>query len=92
MTKNIADIIGKIPAGAKLIPGHGPLSTIDDLKSYHRMLLETTDLVRKKIDAGKTLDQIKSEGVPEEWKSWGTGFIKTDLWLEIVHRSLTARK
>lgn len=92
LTKNIGEIIEKIPAGAKLIPGHGPLSTIDDLKTYHNMLIKTTDIVRQKIAAGKTLDQIKSEGLPDEWKSWGTGFIKTDVWLEIVHRSLTAGK
>jgi len=91
LAKNIAEIITKIPAGAKLIPGHGPLSTIDDLKLYHRMLLETTDVVRKKVAAGKTLDQIKSEGLPEEWKSWGTGFIKTDQWIELIHISLTQK-
>jgi cyclase len=92
LTKNIGEIIGKIPEGAKLIPGHGPLSTIDDLKAYHNMLQQTSDIVRQKIAAGKTMDQIKSEGLPDEWKSWGTGFIKTDLWLEIVYKSLTAKK
>jgi len=92
LTKNIGEIIEKIPAGAKLIPGHGPLSTIDDLKTYHNMLLKTSDVVRQKISAGKTLEQIKTEGLPDEWKSWGTGFIKTDLWLEIVYKSLTAKK
>lgn len=91
LAKNIGEIITKIPAGANLIPGHGPLSTIDDLKLYHRMLLETTDVVRKKVAAGKTLDQIKSEGLPEEWKSWGTGFIKTDQWIELIHTSLTQK-
>ena len=92
LTKNIGEIIEKIPAGAKLIPGHGPLSTIDDLKTYHSMLLKTSDIVRQKISSGKTMDQIKTEGLPDEWKSWGTGFIKTDLWLEIVYKSLTAKK
>lgn len=92
LTKNIGEIIEKIPAGAKLIPGHGPLSTIDDLKTYHSMLIKTTDIVRQKIAAGKTLDQIKTESLPDEWKSWGTGFIKTEMWLEIVYRSLTAKK
>ena len=92
LTKNIGEIIEKIPAGAKLIPGHGPLSTIDDLKTYHNMLIKTTDIVRQKIAAGKTLDQIKTESLPDEWKSWGTGFIKTEMWLEIVYRSLTAKK
>ena len=88
LAKNIGEIITKIPAGAKLIPGHGPLSTIDDLKLYHRMLLETTDVVRTKLAAGKTLDQIKSEGFAEEWKSWGAGFIKTDQWIDLINASL----
>jgi glyoxylase-like metal-dependent hydrolase (beta-lactamase superfamily II) len=91
LAKNVGEIITKIPAGAKLIPGHGPLSTIDDLKLFHRMLLETTVVVRKKVAAGKTLDQIKSEGLPEEWKSWGTGFIKTEQWIELIHASLTRK-
>lgn len=92
LIRNIGEIIGKIPPGAKLIPGHGPISTLDDLKSYHRMLQQTTEIVRGKIAAGKTLDQIKSEGLPAEWAPWGTGFIKTDIWIETIYRSLTAKK
>ena len=91
LAKNIGEILGKLPAGVKLIPGHGPISTVDDLKLYHRMLVETTDIVRKKMAAGKTLAQIKTEGLPEEWKSWGSGFIKTDVWIEIIHTSLTKK-
>jgi len=91
LTKNIGEIIAKIPAGAKLIPGHGPISTVDDLKSYHNMLQQTTQIVRQKISAGKTLDQIKSEGLPAEWAPWGTGFIKTDRWVETIYKSLTAK-
>jgi glyoxylase-like metal-dependent hydrolase (beta-lactamase superfamily II) len=91
MAKNVGEIIPKLPAGAKLIPGHGPISTIDDLKAYHRMLLETTEIVRKKIAAKKSLEQVKKEGLPAKWKSWGEGFIKTDQWLELVYRSLTKK-
>jgi glyoxylase-like metal-dependent hydrolase (beta-lactamase superfamily II) len=91
LTKNIADLIPKVPAGAKLIPGHGPISSVEDLKTYHHMLVTTTEIVRKRIAEKKTLDQVKAEGLPAEWQSWGTGFIKTDLWLEIVYRSLTAK-
>jgi cyclase len=91
LIKNIGELVTKIPPTAKLIPGHGPLSTLDDLKSYHRMLVQTTDIVRQKITAGKTLEQIKSEGLPDEWKPWGTGFIKTDLWIETIYKSLTAK-
>ena len=92
LVKNIGELIGKIPPTAKLIPGHGPISTLDDLKSYHRMLQQTTEIVRQKIAAGKTLDQVKSEGLPAEWEPWGTGFIKTDRWVETIYKSLTAKK
>jgi glyoxylase-like metal-dependent hydrolase (beta-lactamase superfamily II) len=91
LVKNIGELITKIPNDAKLIPGHGPISTLDDLKSYHRMLQQTTEIVRGKIKAGKTLDQIKSEGLPAEWAPWGTGFIKTDRWVETIYKSLTAK-
>ena len=88
MTKNIGDIISKLPAGVKIIPGHGPLSDIEGLKAFHRMLIETTDIVRKRMAAGKTLEQIKAEGLPEEWKPWGTGFINTSRWIELIYNSL----
>ncbi len=91
LTRNIAEVIGKLPPGVKIIPGHGPVSTVDDLKSYHRMLVETTDIVRKRMAAGKSVEQIKAEGLPKAWKNWGTGFIKTDRWLETIFKSLSKR-
>jgi cyclase len=91
LVKNVGEIIAKLPADVKIIPGHGPLSSLDDLKQYHRMLTETMSVVQKKMAEGKTVDQIKSEGLPDEWKEWGTGFIKTDMWLETIYRSLSKK-
>jgi cyclase len=88
LAKNVGEIIGRLPAGVKIIPGHGPLSTLDDLKLYQRMLTETIDVVRKQAEAGQSLEQIKAAGLPETWKSWGTGFIKTDQWIELIYRSI----
>jgi glyoxylase-like metal-dependent hydrolase (beta-lactamase superfamily II) len=89
--RNIGDVIAKIPAGAKIIPGHGPLATIDDLKAFHAMLLETVDIVRKQMAAGKTLDDIKKAGMPEKYKSWGAGFVNTDRWITTIHTGLSSK-
>ncbi len=89
LTKNIGDIAARLPADVRIIPGHGPISALDDLKRYHRMLIETTAIIRKEMGAGKTLEQLKAAGLPEEWKTWGTGFIKTDRWIETVFKSLS---
>ncbi len=90
--KNVGDVLARLPAGAKIIPGHGPLANAEDLKRFHIMLVTTTDIVRKKIAAGKTVAEIQSEGLPEEWKSWGSGFIKQDGWLATVFASLSRKR
>lgn len=89
LAKNVKIVIDQVPPDVKLIPGHGPVGTLADLKDYHNMLIETTDIVRQGIKAGKTLDRIQSQGLPDQWKDWGNGFIKTDRWLDIIYQSLT---
>lgn len=87
LLKNIGELLQIIPADAKLIPGHGPLSTMDDLKSYNEMLVETTLIVRKQMKEGKPLDEIKKAGLPAKYKEAGSGFIKTESWIETIYKS-----
>lgn len=86
LAKNIGELVKLIPSDAKIIPGHGQISTVSDLKTYHQMLVETTTLVRDKMKT-KTLDAIKKEGLPDKYKDWGTGFIKTESWIETIYKS-----
>lgn len=88
LTKNVEKIIAMVPADTTIVPGHGPLATVDDMKTYHRMLKETTANVAKMIKDGKTLDQIKEAGVPEEWSGYGWR-IDVPTWNGIIHSSLT---
>lgn len=86
--RNVEESIRKIPEGAKLIPGHGPLSTVKELKEFHSMLVETSGIVEKAISEGKSMDQIKAAGLPDKWKSWAAPTITTERWLEILYRGL----
>jgi cyclase len=91
MTKNVADIIAKLPADVKIIPGHGSLATLDDLKNFHQMLVDTTAIVEKGMKKKKTLEVLKKEGLTEKYKSWGSWFIKTDFWVETIFKSLSKK-
>ena len=91
LINNIAVAVKTIPADAKLIPGHGPLATLDDLKAYHQLLVESSKIVQDGMKAGKSLDEIKKAGLPEKFKEAGSGFIKTDMWIEIVYRSYSKK-
>jgi len=90
--RNVANAIRKVPADAKLIPGHGPLSTLKELKEFHEMLLETSAIVQKAIDAGQTLEQIKAAGLPEKWKSWAVPTLNTSRWLDLLYNGLKPKK
>ena len=92
MARNVKAVIDRMPPDVKIIPGHGPLSTLDDLKAYHRMLTGTTAFVRKRMDESKTVEQITAEGLPSEWDEWGKGFIKPDKWIDTIYKSLTEPK
>jgi cyclase len=92
MIDNIGKVLAVVPADAKIIPGHGPLSDKAGLTKFRDVLVATRAAVAEAVAAGKTVDRIKSEKVLAEWDSWGQGFIKTDLWIEMLNRDLTAKK
>lgn len=91
LIKNLDSLIKLIPADAKLIPGHGPISTITDLKNYHQTIVETSDIVREAMKNKKTLEEIKKTGLPEKYKTYGSGFIKTDGWIDTIYKSYSAK-
>lgn len=91
LINNIATLIAQVPADAKLIPGHGPVSTLEDLKAYHQTLVDTSKLIQAEMKKGKSVDEIKKAGLPEKYKDWGSGFIKSDFWIDTVYRSYSKK-
>ena len=91
LIRNVEEVLQQIPEDAKIIPGHGALSDKNGLRAFAAMLKGTTAAVERGIAAGKTLDQLKGEKVLAEWDTWGTGFIKTDVWIETLHAELTGK-
>jgi len=86
LNKSIAQVIAPLPADVKIIPGHGPIATLEELKAYHGMLTATTEHVRAKMKTGKHLKAIQAEGLPAEWQLWGSGFSSTDRWLVTIYQ------
>lgn len=77
-----------IPKDAKIIPGHGRLSSYRDLQEFSEMLGEVTGSVRKQIGEGRTLEEIKAGGLPERWQSWEKRGIPGDFFLTNVYEGV----
>ena len=92
LARHIGQLVDTLPPNSKIIPGHGPLATLDDLQIYRRMLQQTLSTVRASIDAGKKLDQIQAEGLPKQWAQWAWPYVPTRRWIEIVYWSLAKKR
>jgi len=85
-------VIATVAPDTKVIPGHGRLSTAEDLKPYLAMLRETSARVEKGIRDGKTVEQLKGEKVLAGFEKWSGDFITTDKFIETLYSDLSGRK
>ena len=92
MIEGVEKVIGQVPADVKIIPGHGPVSSVDDVRAYLTMLKATRDVVAKALQEGKSLDQMKQAKLLEPWKKYSGDFIKDDAFLETLYNSLSGQK
>ena len=82
----------QLPADVKVIPGHGALSNLDDVRAYTKMLKETSAVVQKELGERKTLDQMKQARILAPWEKFSGSFINTDAFIETLYNSLTGHK
>jgi glyoxylase-like metal-dependent hydrolase (beta-lactamase superfamily II) len=85
--ENIEKILPLVPADAKVIAGHGPLSNRDGLADLQDMLAFTIEFVRTRKARGLTLAEIQSEGFPDQYDEWN-GYITATDWMEMIYQSL----
>jgi cyclase len=91
MIRTIEKVASMIPADTKVIAGHGPLGDRDSLRKFGEVLKGTSAAIQTAIDAGKTVEQMKTEKIFGAWEDWGKGFVKTDQFIELLHRDLTRK-
>ena len=82
----------QLPADVKVIPGHGQLSNLDDVRAFTTMLKETSAVVQKALDSHKRLEEMKQEKILEPWKKWSGDFVNADAFTETLYNSLTGTK
>jgi cyclase len=92
MVGAIDELLPQIPADAKIIPGHGPLSTVADLKKFRGRLDEIVALVSRGLKSGKTVEQMQKEKLLAPYEEWNGGFIKADQYIAMVANELREKK
>ena len=93
MAGGVEKVLSTVPADTKFIPGHGPLSTADDMRRFLKMINDTRAIVAAAVKQGKTAEQMKQEKVLAAYdEQWGKGFIKTNDWIDALYDDVTHSK
>ena len=92
MIAAMEEVVPKLPADVKVIPGHGDIADLDDVRTYTKMLIDTRAVVERGIQQKKTLDQLKQEKVLEPWKKYSGDFVSSDAFIETLYNDLTGKK
>ena len=88
---NVKTLIAKLPANAKLIPGHGEVGTLKDLQTFSNMLEDVIARVETGIRAGKTLAQLKTEKLLAPYAKYAWD-VDNDSFMEMLYTGLSGAK
>ncbi len=92
MIAGVDRLLGMTNADTRIIPGHGPLSTADELRAYRAMLVTVRDHVRALVNQGKTREEvIAARPTADLDGQWGGGGIGPDVFAGIVYDGMTKR-
>ena len=84
-------VLPQIPADAKVVPGHGVVSSRADIARGLDILKEMKAIVEAGISAGKTLEQIVAEKPFEKWQGLLALSVPTNAYIGRFYKELTAK-
>jgi cyclase len=85
------DVLKLVPGDTRIVPGHGEVAGVADLREYLQMLKDTSAVVAGALKAGKTLAQMKAQHILGPWSerySPPKAFVDTDAFTETLYNSL----
>jgi len=90
MVTNADRMIEAVDAKTSIIPGHGPMATLVDLRGYRDMLADVNEKVSKLVRAGKTLDETQAAEPTKPYDDkWGKGFLKPADFVRMLYAGKT---
>ena len=76
-------------AKTRIIPGHGPLSSKDDMRAAHDMLHTVFDRLSAFSKKNASVDEVLHANPVNDLESkWGQGFLKGDAFLRMAYPSI----
>ncbi len=83
--KHLKWVLETYPEDVTLVGGHGPVYTMNQLRSYVNNLELTIVKIAEAKENGLSIEQIKQDRILKDWESYGSFFITEDRWIETIY-------
>ena len=89
MISGVETALGLANEDTRIIPGHGPLASREDLAAYRDFLIKATNNVQSLVDEGKTLKETIAAKPTAEWDdTLGKAWITPAQMVTFIYNSL----
>lgn len=84
---NLESLQRALNSSTRLIPGHGPMSSIEGLQKFAAMLSATAVLVIEARNRGESVETMKQNKLLEPWNAWASELVTTDRFIEVLEKT-----
>jgi cyclase len=88
MIANADAAIAALPDDVKIIPGHGPVSGKEDVRTFTAMLKDCVALVEAERKGGRSLAEVQAARPLRKYEALGGGFVKTQDFVALIYHEL----
>ncbi len=90
LVAGVDDVLAKMSATARIIPGHGAPARKVDLERYRDMLVDCRRIVAAALAAGQSREQIVAAKLLAPYDAWSWSFVSSDKFAHTLASSLTS--
>jgi glyoxylase-like metal-dependent hydrolase (beta-lactamase superfamily II) len=91
MIAAITTILPMLNEDTVIIPGHGPVGDISDLKAFREMLTIVTNRIQLLVDEGKTLEETTALSPTINYDdTWAWQFMPPERFIRLIYDSVVA--
>ena len=82
--ENLKWVTENFPDDTKVVPGHGRLYTMEDLRTWQSNLQKSITIIKEAQESGLTPEEMKGQQILSEFAEYGKWWITEDNWIDVV--------
>jgi glyoxylase-like metal-dependent hydrolase (beta-lactamase superfamily II) len=87
----VARAMEMLPRDVTIVSGHNDIGTWEDLRAYHQMLVQTTQIVRDGLSEGYDVIELQKREVLGEWGRYAGSYVSVDDWIKYLARGIEGK-